>query len=189
MVNAELAPNGELSCEGRIVGRLQGFRFTPEANIGAEPASIDNAGLADAIARELEVRANRLSEAVDGSLVLANDGAIRWLGDPIAKVASGETLLAPRALILADDNLGEAARQKTQTRIDLWLAAYVRRLLGPLFELETAAGLEGASRSVALQLSQALGVLERGRVAQDVKSLDQNARGMLRKLGVRFGAY
>ena len=51
------------------------------------------------------------------------------------------------------------------------------------------AGLEGAARNVALQLSQALGVLERGRVAQDVKSLDQNARGLLRKLGVRFGAY
>ncbi len=188
MVNAELAPGGELSCEGRIVGRLQGFRFTPEA-IGAEPVSIENADVADAIARELEVRANRLSEAVDGALVLANDGAIRWLGDPIAKIANGDTLLAPRALILADDNLSEAARQKTQARVDLWLAAYVRRLLGPLFDLEAAAGLEGAARNVALQLSQALGVLERGRVAQDVKSLDQNARGMLRKLGVRFGAY
>ena len=188
MVNAELAPGGELSCEGRIVGRLQGFRFTPEA-IGAEPVSIENADVVDAIARELEVRANRLSEAVDGALVLANDGAIRWLGDPIAKIANGDTLLAPRALILADDNLSEAARQKTQARVDLWLAAYVRRLLGPLFDLEAAAGLEGAARNVALQLSQALGVLERGRVAQDVKSLDQNARGMLRKLGVRFGAY
>jgi ATP-dependent RNA helicase SUPV3L1/SUV3 len=189
MVNAELAPGTELSCEGRIVGRLQGFRFTPEANIGAEPASIDNADVANAIARELEVRANRLSEAIDGALVLANDGAIRWLGDPIAKIANGDALLAPRALILADDNLSEAARQKTQVRVDLWLAAYIKRLLGPLFELEAAAGLEGAARNVALQLSQALGVLERGRVAQDVKSLDQNARGMLRKLGVRFGAY
>jgi ATP-dependent RNA helicase SUPV3L1/SUV3 len=188
MVNAELAPGGELSCEGRIVGRLQGFRFTPEA-IGAEPVGIDNAEVADAIARELEVRANRLNEAVDGALVLANDGAIRWLGDPIAKIANGDALLAPRALILADDNLSEAARQKTQARVDLWLAAYVKRLLGPLFDLEAAAGLEGASRNVALQLSQALGVLERGRVAQDVKSLDQNARGLLRKLGVRFGAY
>ena len=98
-------------------------------------------------------------------------------------------MLTPRALILADDNLSETARQKTQARVDLWLAAYVRRLLGPLFELEAAVGLEGAARAVALQTSQALGVLERGRVAQDVKSLDQNARGALRKLGVRFGAY
>ena len=189
MVNAEVASGGELSIEGQIVGRLQGFRFTPEANLGAEPASFDNADVASAIAKELEARANQLSEAVDGALVLANDGAIRWLGDPVAKIASGENLLSPRALILADENLTDAAQQKAQARVDLWLAAYVRRLLGPLFELEAGAGLEGAARNVALQLLQALGVLERGRVAQDVKSLDQNARGMLRKLGVRFGAY
>jgi ATP-dependent RNA helicase SUPV3L1/SUV3 len=189
MVNAEVTSGGELTREGHIVGRLQGFRFTPEANIGAEPAGADHADLASAIAAELDVRANRLSEAVDAALVLANDGAIRWLGDPIAKIGNGDTLLAPRALILADENLSEEARQKAQARVDLWLAAYVRRLLGPLFDLEAAAGLEGAARNVALQLSQALGVLERGRVAQDVKSLDQNARGMLRKLGVRFGAY
>ena len=32
-------------------------------------------------------------------------------------------------------------------------------------------------------------MLERSRVADDVKALDQEARASLRKLGVRFGAY
>lgn len=189
MVSAEVNSGGELSFEGQIVGRLQGFRFTPDANFDAERAAIDNAAVASAIVQEFEVRANRFSEAVDSALVLANDGAIRWLGDPVAKIVAGDKLFAPRALILADESLTEAARQKLQDRIDLWLAAYVRRLLGPLFELEAAVGLEGAARNVALQLAEAQGVLERGRVAHDVKSLDQNARGTLRKLGVRFGAY
>jgi ATP-dependent RNA helicase SUPV3L1/SUV3 len=189
MVDAAVTSGGELSCDGQIVGRLQGFRVTPEASPGVEPVSLDNADFAAAIVQEFEVRANRLSEAVDSSLVLANDGAIRWLGDPVAKIAAGETLFAPRALILADESLTGEAQQKVQARLDLWLAAYVQRLLGPLFELEAGAGLEGAARNVAARLAEALGVLERGRVAQDVKTLDQNARGMLRKLGVRFGAY
>jgi ATP-dependent RNA helicase SUPV3L1/SUV3 len=189
MVNAEVTASGELSLEGQIVGRLQGFRFTPEANAGDEPVKLDAPEIASAIAQEFEVRANRMSEAVDSALVLANDGAIRWLGDPIAKIAAGEKLLEPRALLLADESLPATAQEKAQTRVDLWLAAYVRRLLAPLFELEAGAGLEGAARDVALRLSEALGVLERGRVAQEVKSLDQNARGLLRKLGVRFGAY
>ena len=34
-----------------------------------------------------------------------------------------------------------------------------------------------------------LGVLERQRVADDVKGLDQGARATLRKYGLRFGAY
>ena len=189
MVSAEVTPSGELSFEGQIVGRLQGFRFTPETNLDAERAKIADADIASATAQEFEVRANRFSEAVDAALVLANDGAIRWLGDPVAKIGPGEKLLAPRALILADDSLTEAARQKVQGRVDLWLAAYVQRLLGPLFELEAAVGLDGPARNVAVQLAEAFGVLERGRVAHDVKALDQNARGMLRKLGVRFGAH
>jgi ATP-dependent RNA helicase SUPV3L1/SUV3 len=189
MVSAEVTPSGELSFEGQIVGRLQGFRFTPETNVDAERPRVADADIANATAQEFEVRANRFSEAVDAALVLANDGAIRWLGDPVAKIAAGEKLLAPRALILADETLTEPAQQKVQGRVDLWLAAYVQRLLGPLFELEAAVGLEGPARNVAVQLAEAFGVLERGRVAHDVKALDQNARGTLRKLGVRFGAY
>ena len=189
MVDAAVTAGGELSLDGQIVGRLQGFRFTPEVSAGAEPVSVDHADVAAVIAQEFEVRANRLSEAVDSALVLANDGAIRWLGDPVAKIAAGDKLLAPRALLLADESLTGEALHKAQTRLALWLAAYVQRLLGPLFELDAGAGLEGPAHNVAARLAEALGVLERGRVAQDVKTLDQNARGTLRKLGVRFGAY
>src|SRR5471030_645668 len=176
MVSAEVTSYGELSFGGHIVGRLQGFRFTPAANPDAERDAIDASDIVSAIAQEYEVRANRFSEAVDAALVLDNDGAIRWLGDPVAKIAAGEKLLAPRALILADETLTEAAQQKVQGRVDLWLAAYVQRLLGPLFELEAAVGLEGPARNVAVQHAEAFGVLERGRVAHDVKALDQNAR-------------
>src|ERR1700679_3876543 len=150
MVSAEVTSSGELSFEGQIVGRLQGFRFTPETNLDAERARVADADIASATAQEFEVRANRFSEAVDAALVLANDGAIRWLGDPVAKIAAGETMLAPRALILVDESLSESARQKVQSRVELWLNAYVKRLLGPLFELEAAVGLEGPAQNVAL---------------------------------------
>ena len=44
-------------------------------------------------------------------------------------------------------------------------------------------------RDLALKLSQSFGVLERERVKAQVKALDQSARGALRKIGVRFGAF
>ena len=90
MVNAEVTSSGELSFDGQIAGRIQGFRYTPDATVSAELSTTDNAETASAIAQEFELRANRLSEAVDAALVLANDGAIRWLGEPIAKIAAGE---------------------------------------------------------------------------------------------------
>src|SRR5262249_56080989 len=47
----------------------------------------------------------------------------------------------------------------------------------------------GIARGVAFQLAEALGVLDRQKVGDEVKGLEQPARATLRKLGVRFGAY
>ncbi len=49
--------------------------------------------------------------------------------------------------------------------------------------------MTGIARGVAFQLSEALGVLDRQKVADEVKGLDQPSRATLRKYGVRFGAY
>ena len=64
-----------------------------------------------------------------------------------------------------------------------------RRLLGALDDLEIGDGLEGVARGIAFQIGEALGVLERSRVADEMKTLPQEARAALRKFGVRFGAY
>src|SRR4029078_233548 len=58
-----------------------------------------------------------------------------------------------------------------------------------LFALSAAEDVTGMARGVAFQLDEALGVLERQRVSEEVKGLDQTARDTLRKSGVRFGAY
>ncbi len=65
----------------------------------------------------------------------------------------------------------------------------MKKLLGPLEDLEIGDGLEGVARGIAFQIGEALGVLERSRVAEEMKSISQEARGSLRKFGVRFGAY
>jgi ATP-dependent RNA helicase SUPV3L1/SUV3 len=76
-----------------------------------------------------------------------------------------------------------------QARLGLWLKTHVEKLLGPLTALAKAEDITGIARGVAFQIVEALGVLDRAGVADDVKSLDQTARGTLRKHGVRFGAY
>ena len=49
--------------------------------------------------------------------------------------------------------------------------------------------LTGLARGFAFRLVEALGVLPREGVAAEVKALDQDARGALRKHGIRFGQY
>ena len=111
---------------------ISGFQATPAA--GEEPSAgrLDDETLKVELAKELAARATRFAESVDNALTLANDGAIRWLGDPIAKLAAGEEALKPGAVILAHEALPAEGREAAQRRVALWLAAHVRKALGPL---------------------------------------------------------
>ena len=121
--------------------------------------------------------------------MLATDGVIRWLGQPVGKLVAGEEVLKPRLRIIADEHLTGASRDAVQARLDLWLKSHIEKFLAPLFQLAAAEDITGIARGVAFQLAEALGVLERAKVAEEVKGLDQPTRATLRKYGVRFGAY
>ncbi|MGA7384883.1 MAG: helicase, partial [Methylocella sp.] len=189
MLEAEVTPSGDVLVEGQHVGQLNGFRFTADPEAAGEAAKALNAAAQKALASEIEGRAGRVSEAVDEAFLLANDGIIRWLGEPVGKICAGAHVLEPRAAILADEQLTGQALTMVQRRLDLWLAQHVAKLLGPLGDLEKGEGLDGIARGIAFQAAESLGVLDRARVADEVKSLSQDARAALRKFGVRFGAY
>ena len=97
--------------------------------------------------------------------------------------------LRPRVRVVADEQLTGAPREAVEARLDALVKSHIEKLLGPLSQLAAAADVTGIARGVAFQLVEALGVLDRQRVAEEVKGLDQPARATLRKYGVRFGAY
>ena len=189
-MEAEINASGEVTVEGQHVGQLLGFSFVPDpAADGTEAKAALRNAAAQALAGEIEGRAERFASAPDNSLVLSNDGTVRWTGQPVAKLDSGDHVYRPSLRILADEQLTGPARDKVEARLKAWLAAHVVRLLGPAMELETAADLTGLARGIAFRLSEGLGILERSKIAQDLKSLDQPGRAALRAKGVRFGAY
>ena len=189
MLEAEVTPSGDVLVEGQHVGQLNGFRFTADPEAAGEAAKALNAAAQKALVSEIEGRAGRVSEAVDEAFLLANDGIIRWLGEPIGKICAGAHVLEPRVSILADEQLTGQALAIVKRRLDVWLAQHVAKLLGPLVDLEKGEGLDGIARGIAFHAAESLGVLDRARVADEVKSLSQDARAALRKFGVRFGAY
>ncbi len=189
MLEAEITTTGDVTVEGQHIGHLHGFHFVPDPQADTTEAKTLRNAASKALAGEIEARADRFSETPDTTLVLSNDGTIRWMGDPVAKLEPGDKLFEPRVRILSDEHLTGPARDKVENRLRAWLKAYVVRLLGPVMELETNAELAGLARGIAFQIGEALGVLERAKVLNDVRSLDQDARAALRKAGVRFGAY
>jgi ATP-dependent RNA helicase SUPV3L1/SUV3 len=189
MLNTEIGKTGEVIVEGHVIGRLDGFTFAPDAAEAGSDAKALQATAQKALAGEIEARAEKLSAAKDDSLVLTSDGTIRWTGDAVAKLVAADDVLHPRIRIIADERLAGSSREAVQTRLELWLKTHVEKLLGPLFDLNKAEDVTGIARGIAFQLIEALGVLERTKIATEMKDLDQPSRASLRKYGVRFGAY
>jgi ATP-dependent RNA helicase SUPV3L1/SUV3 len=188
-IEPEINKTGDVAVEGHTIGRLDGFVFLADASAGGSEAKALHNAAQKALAGEIAARAGRLAEAPDPQFALAADGTIRWTGAAVGKLIAGEEALRPRVGIIADEHLCGAPREAVAARLDQWLKAHIEKLLGPLFALAAAADVSGIARGVAFQLVEALGVLERHRVADEVKGLQQPERATLRKYGVRFGAY
>jgi ATP-dependent RNA helicase SUPV3L1/SUV3 len=189
MLNTEIGKTGEVIVEGHVIGRLDGFTFAPDAAEAGSEAKALQATAQKALAGEIDARAEKLAGAPDEQFVLTSDGTIRWTGDAVARLMASDDALRPRIRIISDERLAGAPREAVQARLDLWLKTHVEKLLGPLFELGKAEDITGIARGIAFQLIEVLGVLERSKIAAEMKDLDQPSRASLRKYGVRFGAY
>ena len=170
MLETEITKTGEVVVEGHAIGRLAGFQFAADPAAAGPEAKALRAAAQKALAGEIDNRAHRLQSAADDQFVLASDGAIRWTGEPVAKLIAGEDVLHPRVRLIADERLTGASRDAVQSRLELWLKVHVEKLLGPLFGLAGAEDVTGIARGVAFQLVESLGVLERHKIADEVQT-------------------
>ena len=189
MSEAEISPAGAVLVEGHHVGELQGFRFTADQSAGGEDAKAVKAAAQKALAAEYEARADRFGACANGDIALGSDGTLRWIGAPIATLVSGDDPLRPRVVLLTDEQLAGAGRDKVAARAERFVNYQIDTLLKPLVDLKGADTIPGIGRGIAFQLVENFGILNRRDIADDLKSLDQDGRAALRRLGVRFGAY
>src|SRR5947208_1536703 len=169
VLETDISKSGEVVVEGHAIGRLDGFVFTPASSSAGSEARALAGAAQKALSGEIDARATRLAQAADGQLLLARDGIVRWLGQPVGKLVAGEEALKPRVRIIADEHLTGASRDAVQARLDLWLKSHVEKILGPLFQLAAAEDVSGIARGIAFQLVEALGVLARAKIAEAVK--------------------
>ena len=188
-IAAEIAPDGNILVENHYVGRLDGFRFTPDtAGEGIHGRATRHAA-AQVLALELSTRADALHGAPDEAIALNPNGRMVWAGSEIARLERGETALKPRIQLLADEHLSASDRERVLKRLEAWFEAERHAKLKPLVLLAEADNLSGLARGLAYQLTENLGVLRREAASAEIKALDQAARAQLRQYGVRFGAF
>ncbi|QVQ36458.1 helicase [Pseudochrobactrum algeriensis] len=189
MLEAEISPTGDVLVEDHNVGQLEGFRFTADVKAEGPDAKAVKGAAQKALAAEYDRRAERFSAAANGDFALGSDGILRWVGAPVATLVAGDSVMRPRSVLLADEQLTGASREKVQSRIDRFVAHHIETVLKPLHDLTEADALTGMTRGLAFRLVESFGVIQRRDIAEEIRGLDQDSRAALRRFGVRFGAY
>ena len=188
-LSAEIGDDGSVRVEDHYVGRLVGFRFSPETHSDSLDGKAARYAAAQVLTRELSMRARRVAAAKADAFKLARNGSVLWKDEEIATTTAGDDPLRPSVTLLCDEHLSQPDTEKIQTRLDKWIAEIVDERLKQLTELAAAEDVTGLSRGIAFRLKENFGILKRENVAEEIKSLDQPSRAQLRKYGVRFGAF
>jgi ATP-dependent RNA helicase SUPV3L1/SUV3 len=186
---AEIADDGAVHVEKHYVGRLQGFRFFPDAQAEGIHGKAARHAATHVLTKELAMRVRRVVSAKNDAFKLARSGAVLWREAEIARLEAGEDPLKPTLVVLADEHLAAPDKARIQERLNTWIAELIGERLKPLVEVDAAQDIAGLARGIAFRLKENLGVLRRETVAEEIRSLDQPARAQLRKYGVRFGAF
>ena len=113
----------------------------------------------------------------------------RFLGSSLLASGAGADALKPVAVAFVDDEAGEDVAQKVQRRLQHFIDRKVAALFEPMIAMQRDEALSGMAKGFAFRLGEGFGIVPRGEVAEDVKALDQEARGALRKHGIRFGQF
>jgi len=176
---------GEVRVEGSYVGRLDGFRFKPDASDGAEGRMLATA--ANRVLRsEIAARAGRLAADGDEGFAIDPVGGVTWRGGLVGRLGAGDGPLTPRVEVSAGDFLEGAARERVRQRLQGFVRMEVERRLKPLFALRDLP-LGGVARGLAFQLVDALGCLPAGQADEQLRALELASRRALARVGVRFG--
>ena len=186
---AEIGVDGAVHVEKHLVGRLNGFVFTPEDQGEGINKKAAQGAAARVLKDELLMRVRRVVAAKHDAFELSPRGRISWKGAEIAKLMPGDTPLKPNVHLFTDEHLSALDGDKVQARLDKWIEEEIAEKLAPLASLSDAEDVSGLAKGVAFQLVENFGILRREDVGRDIASLDQTARATLRKYGIRFGAF
>jgi ATP-dependent RNA helicase SUPV3L1/SUV3 len=193
-MTTSVAEAGEVIVEGEHLGRVEGFRFVPDATEGPDGKVADQKAVLSAALRALRenlpTRLQAFTNAPDGELVFDSQLRICWGGGPVARLVASGDVLAPKVEALASDLLDGPAREEVRKRAASWVETRIRLGLSELMDARASSEqLPAGARGIVFQLCEHLGILPRRPIEQQMAELSEDDRKALAKLGVRVGVF
>jgi ATP-dependent RNA helicase SUPV3L1/SUV3 len=188
-MTTSVAAAGEVSVEGEHLGRIEGFRFVPDATEGQTDQKAVLSAALRALRQDLPARLQAFASSADGELVFDSQLRVCWGGGPIARLLASGDILAPKVEVLSSDLLDGPAREEVRKRAAAWVETRIRLGLSELMDARATAELPAGARGIIFQLCEGLGVLPRRPIEQQLAELGEEDRKALARLGVRVGVY
>ncbi len=183
-----VSETGEVTVEGERLGRIEGFRFAPEAaRDEADQKTVLSAALR-ALRQELPARLEKFVNSPDAAIGIDEKLRLTWGGGAIARLMPGPDPLSPRVEPLSSDLLDGPAREAVRKRCADWLEASIKKSLPDLMAAREAE-LSGAARGVVFRLGEALGAMPRAPIEEQIAAMTDADRKALARAGVRLGVY
>ena len=186
---AEVNENGEVNVEGEFIGKLEGFRFRQDKDTTAEEAKTIKSASLQALLPHFNLKADKFYNVPDTEIDFTDQGGLMWGDQAIGKMIAGDDIMHPKVLAFVDNEAGTEVLGKVERRLQHFVDRKVSVLFEPLLNLQKDGEITGLAKGFGFQLYESLGILRRQNVSKEVKSLDQDARSLLRKHGVRFGQF
>jgi ATP-dependent RNA helicase SUPV3L1/SUV3 len=177
---------GDVVVQGLRVGRLEGFRFVPDAEVRDGSRAV-TAAANRALRGDVDALVAAFVASPDEGFSLRAEGRIAWRGADVARLAAGDSALSPRVEPLPSELLDPPRRERVRRRLATWVEGHVTRVLAPLVALARAEGSSPSARAVQFALSEGLGCVPRRQVGSLVKQLAAADRRWLARHGVRLG--
>ncbi len=186
---AEVNDRGEVTVKGQFVGHVDGFRFRQDADASGDEARTVRAAAVAALGPEFRLRADRFYNSPDSEMDFTDQGGLAWGEHVVGKLLAGDDPLKPQAAPFVDEDVDEEVAQKVRRRLQHFIDRKIALHFLPLLDIRNDESLAGIARGFGFRMVEAMGIIDRREVASEVKELDQEARGVLRRHGIRFGQF
>lgn len=189
-LKSAVSTEGNVMVEGHFVGRIDGFKFVPDATDSDVAGRTVMAAAYRALASEVQRRATAFINADSAAIMLRPDGALVWLklaeAQAVAKLVAGADALKPKIKLVSGNLLEGLVKDRIEQRLQSWLDAYIAENLKPLLKARDS-DLTGPVRGLIFQLLEGSGVLNKRQATDQLKALEKRDYGVLHHLGIKIG--
>lgn len=188
LLRVALTDKGLVTVEGEPIGRLEGFRFVVDGDVGREERKLLLAAAEKHLPGLLSEKARQLVASDLGELRIAERRV--WRGEQaVASIARGKSPSTPRLALARELGvLHSSHRSQLEDALRLWFEDALGAL-GPLRMIERGSGdmsLSGEVRALLLALIEGVGVVARDGAGLALVAKDK--RPSVRRLGITIGA-